>query len=95
MEELLTHYFVRLAYQPFFVMPMPPRGSEGLDFTPILTHYLFLFTSVLAIVSSPPLDSIDHMSIPGQAAWFVTFISQIFVEARTSLFRIFRGVTLT
>ncbi|KAF8973495.1 hypothetical protein BDZ97DRAFT_1900338 [Flammula alnicola] len=30
---------------------MPPRGaSEGLDFTPILTHYLFLFTSFLAIV---------------------------------------------
>ena len=30
---------------------MPPRGNEGLDFTPILTHYLFLFTSVLSIVS--------------------------------------------
>ncbi|PCH34036.1 hypothetical protein WOLCODRAFT_148102 [Wolfiporia cocos MD-104 SS10] len=29
---------------------MPPRGTEGLDFTPILTHYLFLFTSILAIV---------------------------------------------
>ncbi|KAH8099310.1 hypothetical protein BXZ70DRAFT_943222 [Cristinia sonorae] len=29
---------------------MPPRGSEGLDFTPILTHYLFLFTSVLAVI---------------------------------------------
>ncbi|KAI0032156.1 hypothetical protein K488DRAFT_50551 [Vararia minispora EC-137] len=29
---------------------MPPRGSEGLDFTPILTHYLFLFTTILAIV---------------------------------------------
>jgi SHO1 osmosensor len=28
---------------------MPPRGNEGLDFTPILTHYLFLFTSILAI----------------------------------------------
>ncbi|EJC98677.1 uncharacterized protein FOMMEDRAFT_23494 [Fomitiporia mediterranea MF3/22] len=28
---------------------MPPRGSEGYDFTPILTHYLFLFTSILAI----------------------------------------------
>ncbi|KXN88939.1 High osmolarity signaling protein SHO1 [Leucoagaricus sp. SymC.cos] len=46
---------------------MPPRGSEGLDFTPILTHYLFLFTSVLAI-----------------AAWFITFISQAFVEAHGS-----------
>lgn len=31
---------------------MPPRGNEGLDFTPILTHYLFLFTTILAIVSS-------------------------------------------
>ncbi len=31
---------------------MPPRGSnERLDFTPILTHYLFLFTSVFAVVS--------------------------------------------
>ncbi|KAG6811573.1 hypothetical protein H0H92_006822 [Tricholoma furcatifolium] len=29
---------------------MPPRGSEGLDFTPILTHYLFLFTTILAIL---------------------------------------------
>lgn len=29
---------------------MPPRGSEGLDFTPILTHYLFLFTTILALV---------------------------------------------
>ncbi|KAH9937358.1 uncharacterized protein B0H18DRAFT_1206221 [Fomitopsis serialis] len=29
---------------------MPPRGSEGLDFTPILTHYLFLFTAILAVV---------------------------------------------
>ncbi|KAF8204454.1 hypothetical protein K438DRAFT_561797 [Mycena galopus ATCC 62051] len=30
---------------------MPPRGNEGLDFTPILTHYLFLLTSILAIVA--------------------------------------------
>ena len=30
---------------------MPPRGSEGLDFTPILTHYLFLFTAILSVVS--------------------------------------------
>jgi len=29
---------------------MPPRGSnEGYDFTPILTHYLFLFTTILAL----------------------------------------------
>lgn len=31
---------------------MPPRGSEGLDFTPILTHYVFLFTTILALVSA-------------------------------------------
>ncbi|KAH9996074.1 hypothetical protein BJV77DRAFT_1091423 [Russula vinacea] len=31
---------------------MPPRGSnERLDFTPILTHYLFLFTTVFAVLS--------------------------------------------
>ncbi|KAI0248344.1 hypothetical protein BJV78DRAFT_1284863 [Lactifluus subvellereus] len=31
---------------------MPPRGSnERLDFTPILTHYLFLFTSVFAVIA--------------------------------------------
>ncbi|TEB38724.1 hypothetical protein FA13DRAFT_395427 [Coprinellus micaceus] len=30
---------------------MPPRGSEGLDFTPILTHYLFLFTSILSAIA--------------------------------------------
>jgi len=29
---------------------MPPRGNnERLDFTPILTHYLFLFTTVFAV----------------------------------------------
>ena len=33
---------------------MPPRGSEGYDFTPILTHYLFLFTTILAAVSPTP-----------------------------------------
>ncbi|KAF9229025.1 hypothetical protein BS17DRAFT_722283 [Gyrodon lividus] len=30
---------------------MSPRGNEGLDFTPILTHYLFLFTTVLAVLA--------------------------------------------
>ncbi|KAI5826160.1 high osmolarity signaling protein SHO1 [Schizophyllum commune Tattone D] len=30
---------------------MPPRGNEGLDFTPIITHYLFLFTSILAFIA--------------------------------------------
>lgn len=32
---------------------MPPRGSEGLNFSPILTHYLFLFTSILSVVRIP------------------------------------------
>ncbi|KAG9314156.1 hypothetical protein JVU11DRAFT_4942 [Chiua virens] len=30
---------------------MPPRANDGLDFTPILTHYLFLFTTVLSILA--------------------------------------------
>ncbi|KAF5375048.1 hypothetical protein D9758_000551 [Tetrapyrgos nigripes] len=30
---------------------MPPRGNDGLDFTPILTHYLFLLTSLLSILA--------------------------------------------
>ncbi|KAF8899123.1 hypothetical protein BD779DRAFT_1487124 [Infundibulicybe gibba] len=30
---------------------MPPRGNEGLDFTPIVTHYVFLFTSILAVLA--------------------------------------------
>jgi len=30
---------------------MPPRGNGSLDVTPILTHYLFLFTSILAIAA--------------------------------------------
>lgn len=40
---------------------MPPRGNEALDFTPILTHYLFLFTSILSIVRRlfPSRCSID------------------------------------
>ena len=39
---------------------MPPRGNEGLDFTPILTHYLFLFTSILAVVSVPSYLGIER-----------------------------------
>ena len=36
---------------------MPPRGSEGLDFTPVLTHYLFLLTTILAVVRNPAVPS--------------------------------------
>ena len=60
---------------------MPPRGSEGLDFTPILTHYLFLFTSILSFVTvSLPLFS--HLLITiTQIAWFLAFITQCIVTA--------------
>ena len=47
---------------------MPPRGNEGLDFTPILTHYLFLFTTVLAVVRRPlpsPIPLTRPHSSPG------------------------------
>ncbi|KAF8808008.1 hypothetical protein BYT27DRAFT_7233440 [Phlegmacium glaucopus] len=62
---------------------MPPRGSEGLDFTPIVTHYLFLFTSILAIVLVfllffNALFPTHHFS---QIAWFIAFISQCIVTA--------------
>jgi SHO1 osmosensor len=30
---------------------MPPRGSEGLDFSPIFSHYVFLLTTVLAVLA--------------------------------------------
>ncbi|PPQ79865.1 hypothetical protein CVT25_002921 [Psilocybe cyanescens] len=66
---------------------MPPRGNEGFDFTPILTHYLFLFTSFLSIagwftafislciVTATPADG-------GRAAtgssWFAIFL-QLFL----------------
>lgn len=48
---------------------MPPRGSEGYDFTPILTHYLFLFTTILAVVchslfSNHPSPSLTLHSLP-------------------------------
>jgi hypothetical protein len=54
-----------------FSFIMAPRGSEGLDFTPILTHYFFLFTSVLAIVSNPALfssiRSLNFRRLPGSS----------------------------
>ena len=63
---------------------MPPRGNEGLDFTPILTHYLFLFTSILSIVSRAHIfideQQLDIYFQP-QIAWFIAFISQAIVTA--------------
>lgn len=67
-RPLLFSVNLSLSFSPFPKYPskpkMPPRGSEGYDFTPILTHYLFLFTTILAVVSRfhdspvrPPLDA--------------------------------------
>ncbi|KAG5639559.1 hypothetical protein H0H81_012230 [Sphagnurus paluster] len=56
---------------------MPPRGNEGLDFTPILTHYLFLFTTILAIVR--PL--LFHLMVGNGGVgvlWFAIFL-QLFL----------------
>lgn len=47
---------------------MPPRANDGLDFTPILTHYLFLFTTVLAVVRAP---SVPEHSLTRPAARLV------------------------
>ena len=59
---------------------MPPRGSEGLDFTPVLTHYLFLFTSILSFVRfSLSVFLFTHYFT--QIAWFLAFISQCIVTA--------------
>lgn len=60
----------------------PMRGSEGYDFTPILTHYVFLLTSVLAIVSVSshfPQRSLNNVL---KAGWFVAFIGQIIAQAK-------------
>lgn len=65
---------------------MPPRGSEGLDFTPILTHYLFLFTSILAVVRIPYRDIRNFFSfddtVRQQVGWFLAFISQAVATAQ-------------
>jgi len=65
---------------------MPPRGSnERLDFTPILTHYLFLFTSVFAVVSplsQRPFGALwPLLTLKYQLAWFIAFIGQIVATA--------------
>lgn len=51
---------------------MPPRGSEGYDFTPILTHYLFLFTTILALVRPKKIHSYRTRSYSdGLQGWLV------------------------
>ncbi|VDB84224.1 unnamed protein product [Peniophora sp. CBMAI 1063] len=59
---------------------MPPRGNEGLDFTPILTHYLFLFTSILAVVGwfvafiGQIVTTADFGRGPVGVLWFAIFL---------------------
>lgn len=48
-----TRKSFNLPSSPHDYCTMPPRGSEGLNFGPILTHYLFLFTSILSVVRIP------------------------------------------
>jgi SHO1 osmosensor len=63
---------------------MPPRGSEALDFTPILTHYLFLFTSILSILGwfiafiGQIITTAKFGHAPVGALWFAIFL-QLFL----------------
>jgi len=63
---------------------MPPRGSEGYDFTPILTHYLFLFTSILAIIGwfiafiGQAIATADFGHNAVNVLWFAIFL-QLFL----------------
>jgi SHO1 osmosensor len=61
---------------------MAPRGHEGLDFTPILTQYLFLFTTVLAVVSTAQcsVESLNQ-NFTFQIAWFIAFVAQAIATA--------------
>jgi len=68
------------------------RG-DGFDFTPILTHYVFLVTFVLAIVSdififrcavvAPPVELTQFSHIK-QAGWMTAFIGQVAFEAAST-----------
>lgn len=64
---------------------MPPRGNEGLNFSPILTHYLFLFTSILSVVRIPCPPPLPPRGVltgpPSQFGWFIAFISQAVATA--------------
>ncbi|GBE77631.1 High osmolarity signaling protein [Sparassis crispa] len=63
---------------------MPPRGSEGLDFTPILTHYLFLFTTILAVIGwflafiAQAIATAQHGNGNVGVLWFSIFV-QLFL----------------
>ncbi|KAF9566891.1 hypothetical protein CPC08DRAFT_627663 [Agrocybe pediades] len=63
---------------------MPPRANEGFDISPILTHYLFLFTSFLAIAGwftafisqCVVTSSVEDASVG--SLWFAIFL-QLFL----------------
>ncbi|KIY52640.1 hypothetical protein FISHEDRAFT_34889 [Fistulina hepatica ATCC 64428] len=65
-------------------MPAFARGNEGLDFTPILTHYLFLFTSILSVIAwfvafiSQIVATAKYGNGDVGVAWFAIFL-QLFV----------------
>jgi hypothetical protein len=65
----------------YFLSAMPPRGSEGLDFTPILTHYFFLSTFVFAIVSNLALFSstcsLSFRRLPGSSHLSLKLLSKL------------------
>ncbi|KAN0100417.1 hypothetical protein V8E55_000401 [Tylopilus felleus] len=61
---------------------MAPRGNDGLDFTPILTHYLFLFTTVISVLAwfiafisqAIATAQVGNVGVP----WFAIFL-QLFL----------------
>jgi len=65
---------------------MPPRGSEGLNFSPILTHYLFLFTSILSVLGwfiafiSQAIATANYGHAAVGSLWFGIFL-QLFLIA--------------
>lgn len=68
----------------YLLQTMPPRGNEALDFTPILTHYLFLFTSILSVLGwliafiSQIIATARYGHITVGTLWFAIFL-QLFL----------------
>lgn len=64
---------------------MPPRGNEGLNFTPILTHYLFLFTSILSVVGwfiafiSQAIATANYGHAAVGSLWFGIFLQMFLI----------------
>ncbi|EGO04251.1 hypothetical protein SERLA73DRAFT_173682 [Serpula lacrymans var. lacrymans S7.3] len=63
---------------------MPPRGNEGLDFTHILTHYLFFFTSIISVLAwfiafiSQAIATAQFSERSVGTGWFAIFL-QLFL----------------